>query len=209
MKDYQWENDMEFSEKLQQLRKQNGMTQEQLAEKLFVSRTAISKWEIGKGYPNIESLKTISKVFSVSIDDLLSGEELINLAESENRSNMDKVFSLIYGILDLITIGFIFLPFYGQEDGEVIRLVTLFEYHDISAMPRTLYFAVLILLSVLGIAELIIQFLENEKGLSTSKTCSVILQAFGILLFTITRQPYVTSFLFIFFIIKVVLLIKS
>ena len=51
---------MEFNEKLQLLRKQNNMTQEQLAEKLYVSRTAVSKWESGKGYPNIESLKCIS-----------------------------------------------------------------------------------------------------------------------------------------------------
>ncbi len=68
---------MEFNEKLQQLRKQNNMTQEQLAEKLYVSRAAVSKWESGKGYPNIESLKAISKLFSVSIDDLLSGNELL------------------------------------------------------------------------------------------------------------------------------------
>ncbi len=42
---------MEFNEKLQQLRKKNNLTQEQLAEQLFVSRTAVSKWESGKGYP--------------------------------------------------------------------------------------------------------------------------------------------------------------
>ena len=65
---------MEFNEKLQLLRKQNNMTQEQLAEKLYVSRTAVSKWESGKGYPNIESLKSISRLFSVTIDDLLSGK---------------------------------------------------------------------------------------------------------------------------------------
>ncbi len=46
---------MEFSDKLQQLRKQNNLTQEQPAEQLFVSRTAVSKWESGRGYPNIES----------------------------------------------------------------------------------------------------------------------------------------------------------
>ena len=45
---------MEFNEKLQQLRTGKNLTQEQLAEQLYVSRTAISKWESGKGYPNIE-----------------------------------------------------------------------------------------------------------------------------------------------------------
>ena len=58
---------MEFNEKLQQLRTGKNLTQEQLAEQLYVSRTAISKWESGKGYPNIESLKCISKFFSVTI----------------------------------------------------------------------------------------------------------------------------------------------
>ena len=66
---------MEFHEKLQQLRKKKGLTQEQLAAQLYVSRTAISKWESGRGYPNLESLKSISKLFSISIDELLPTSE--------------------------------------------------------------------------------------------------------------------------------------
>ena len=54
---------MEFNKKLQELRKQKGLTQEELAEKLFVSRTAVSKWESGRGYPNIDSLKEIARFF--------------------------------------------------------------------------------------------------------------------------------------------------
>ena len=76
---------MEFHEKLQELRKRKGLTQEELAEKLFVSRTAISKWESGRGYPSIDSLKAISKYFSVTIDELLSGEEILSIAEDENN----------------------------------------------------------------------------------------------------------------------------
>ncbi|MGN0026173.1 MAG: helix-turn-helix domain-containing protein, partial [Clostridium sp.] len=106
---------MEFNEKLKELRKQHNMTQEQLAERLYVSRTAISKWESGKGYPNIESLKNISKTFSFSIDELLSNNELLQFAESENKSNISKLSSLIFGILDLMALAYIFLPFYGQE----------------------------------------------------------------------------------------------
>lgn len=51
---------MEFSQKLQELRKQKGLTQEELAKSLYVSRTAISKWESGRGYPSIDSLKEIA-----------------------------------------------------------------------------------------------------------------------------------------------------
>ena len=71
---------MEFCEKLQELRKSRGLTQEELAEALFVSRTAISKWESGRGYPSIDSLKEISGYFSVTIDDLLSAEKIIFIA---------------------------------------------------------------------------------------------------------------------------------
>ena len=51
---------MEFHEKLQELRKSRGLTQEELAEALFVSRTATSKWESGRGYPSIDTLKEVS-----------------------------------------------------------------------------------------------------------------------------------------------------
>ena len=56
---------MELYEKLQQLRKEKGWTQEELAELLYVSRTAISKWESGRGYPSIDSLKAISKLLAL------------------------------------------------------------------------------------------------------------------------------------------------
>ena len=63
---------MEFNEKLQELRKRKGFTQEELAEALYVSRTAVSKWESGRGYPNIDSLKAIAKYFAVTVEELLS-----------------------------------------------------------------------------------------------------------------------------------------
>ena len=75
---------MEFHEKLQELRKRKGLTQEELSEALFVSRTAVSKWESGRGFPGIDSLKAISSYFSVSLDELLSGEELLAIAENDH-----------------------------------------------------------------------------------------------------------------------------
>lgn len=80
---------MEFCEKLQELRKKRGLTQEELAKQLYVSRTAISKWESGRGYPSIDSLKAIAKYFSVSVDDLLSGDTVLAIAE-EDRTQSEK-----------------------------------------------------------------------------------------------------------------------
>ena len=82
---------MEFNKKLQELRKSKSLTQEQLAKKLFVSRTAISKWESGKGYPSIDSLKLISKFFGVTVDELISSDELLSLAK-ENKDQTERHF---------------------------------------------------------------------------------------------------------------------
>ena len=76
---------MEFHEKLQELRKREGLTQEQLAQRLFVSRTAVSKWESGRGYPEIETLKAIAGLFSVTVDALLSTDELLCVAREDKK----------------------------------------------------------------------------------------------------------------------------
>jgi len=69
---------MNFAEKLKNLRKQFKFSQEQLAEKLNVSRQAITKWETDGGLPDIANLMSIAALFSISMDDLLTGERLAN-----------------------------------------------------------------------------------------------------------------------------------
>ena len=93
---------MEFNEKLQELRKSKGLTQEELAEVLFVSRTAISKWESGRGYPSIDSLKEISRFFSVTIDDLICSDEMITVAENDKREFVSS-FGYPSGDIDVYT----------------------------------------------------------------------------------------------------------
>lgn len=105
---------MEFNEKLCELRKNRKMTQEELAEALFVSRTAISKWESGRGYPSIDSLKEISKFFSVSIDDLLSADKIISIAEKENKANVKNMCDLLLGIFDMLCFALVVLPLYSN-----------------------------------------------------------------------------------------------
>lgn len=66
---------MTFAEKLKSIRKQAGMSQEKLAEKLGVSRQAVTKWETDAGIPDIENIMAISALFDLSIDELLSNEK--------------------------------------------------------------------------------------------------------------------------------------
>lgn len=127
---------MEFGEKLQELRKSRGLTQQELAEALYVSRTAISKWESGRGYPSIDSLKEISGFFSVSIDDLLSGEKLVSLAKKENQSNIRHICDLLFGIVDLMNITLIILPLYPNLIDGYIYSVNLFAYTQTTSFNR-------------------------------------------------------------------------
>ena len=75
---------MLFNEKLKLLRKESNLTQEGLAEKLNVSRQAITKWENNEGIPDIENLKQISILFNTTIDDLIKDEKEINLDLKKN-----------------------------------------------------------------------------------------------------------------------------
>ena len=92
---------MEFNEKLQELRKQRGLTQEELAEILYVSRAAVSKWESGRGMPSIDSLKAISKFFSVTVDELISSDEILTIAEEDTAQKTKRFRDLIFGLFDL------------------------------------------------------------------------------------------------------------
>ena len=74
---------VEFGEKIKQLREEKGMTQQRMAEKLYVTRQAVSRWECGARYPDLLTAKKISQILDVSIDELLSGEELKQNVEKE------------------------------------------------------------------------------------------------------------------------------
>ena len=112
---------MTFAEKLRMLRKQAGMSQEKLAEKLNVSRQAITKWETDMGIPDIENIMAISALFDISIDELLSNEKGIEvkddyLFESITEYDIDgqKRFDMKFGgAKRLILSGY---------DGEKIRV---------------------------------------------------------------------------------------
>ena len=66
---------MKFNNKLKVLRKQFNLTQEEMAERLDVSRQAITKWESGEGMPDIDNLKQIAELFGTTIDDLVADEK--------------------------------------------------------------------------------------------------------------------------------------
>lgn len=88
---------MMFNEKLKELRKKKGLTQEDLASELNVSRQAITKWESGDGAPDIDNPRNIALFFHVSVDYLIDNktEQIVDL---KNKFNLVEIFLFIFGI---------------------------------------------------------------------------------------------------------------
>ncbi|MGX6979270.1 helix-turn-helix domain-containing protein [Vagococcus elongatus] len=88
---------MELSQKLKNRRKEIKLTQEEVAEKIHVSRQTISNWETGRTLPDINSLVMISNVYEISLDKLIKGDEQIikRLSEDTKETDMWFIFSLL------------------------------------------------------------------------------------------------------------------
>ena len=192
---------MEFHEKLQELRRQKGLTQEQLAEHLFVSRAAVSKWESGRGYPNIDSLKAIAAFYSVTIDALLSGEEMLTIAEETQKQQAQHFRRTVFGLLDLSAAAYLFLPLFGQQQAEAVHAVSLLTLTETAPYLKIAYLAVVISMILWGILSLVLQ--------SPKEAVSLVLSVLGTLLFIISAQPYAAAFGFLLLGIKVFFLIKQ
>ena len=122
---------MEFAKKPKKLRKEKGLTQEELANQLFVSRTLISKYESGAIYPTKENAEKIAQFFNVSLSDLIDSNETISIALNDQETNSNKIhkvlsFLIIY-LSTLINILF-FLP------------IVAYSYYDYShGLPPIIY----------------------------------------------------------------------
>lgn len=200
---------MEFNEKLQQLRKQKGLTQEELSEALYVSRTAVSKWESGRGFPNIESLKAISKYFSVSLDDLLSGDEILAIAEKDHKERECTVRDLVFGLLDCGMALLLFLPFFGQNANGLFQSVSLLALTSIQPYLRVIYFIDVIVSVTMGMLVLAMQNCRQLIWLQNKHIVSVVLSTVSVGLFIISQQPYAAVFSFVFLMIKAFMMIKQ
>ena len=199
---------MEFNVKLQELRKSRGLTQEELAEAIYVSRTAVSKWESGRGYPNIDSLRELSRFFSVTIDELIGSDEIMTAAKDEQRELIGRYTALICGILDVFTALLLFLPVYG-DGGQPPAAVSLFAITGTPQWIRIVYAAVIGITVLNGLCGVVISHLDkplwNKHRLYTGVGLSVI----ACVAFIVTRQPYAGIICFAILVIKGFLLIKK
>ena len=93
---------MNFSEKLVKLRKENKMSQEDLAASVDVSRQSVSKWESGQTYPEMDKLLAICKIFNVTLDSLTNDEVDINNTDNKDKNAIDSFFSFVKNTYNFI-----------------------------------------------------------------------------------------------------------
>ena len=199
---------MEFHEKLQELRKSKGLTQEELAEALFVSRTAISKWESGRGYPSIDSLKEISRFFGVTIDELIRPREMMTAAEDDKKVLVGQYVSVICNALDLLTVVLLFLPVFGNGM-DLPASVSLFCLTGVRPWLKGVFIAVIGLIILNGGCGLVLSRFDrpvwNKHRLVTGMALSVT----GVGVFIGARQPYAGIVCFSILVIKTWLMVKG
>lgn len=200
---------MEFHEKLQELRKRKGLTQEELARALWVSRAAVSKWESGRGYPSIDSLKQIAKFYAVTIDELLSGDQLLTIAEADRAHKENRYRDLVFGLLDISTVLFFFLPLFGQHTGGSVQAVSLPALTTLSPLLRVAYSLAVTGIVLFGILTLALQSVQHPLWLRSKHKVSLLLCCLATLLFILSPQPYAAALLFVFLLIKALILVKK
>ena len=198
---------MEFNEKLQELRKSRSLTQEELAEALFVSRTAISKWESGRGYPSIDSLREISRYFSVTIDDLICSEEMISVAENEKKEFADKSLSLICNAMDILLAILLFIPAFGNGP-DSSETVSLFGLTGITPWVKNVFIVMIATAILNGICGVIIANFNKPVWNKHRLITGVVLSILSVIVFIATKQPYAGIVCFALLVIKGFLIIK-
>lgn len=116
---------MNLGEKIVEMRKSKNLSQEQLAEKLDISRQTISNWENGKFYPDIDSLVKLSKCFNISLDDLLNydAKVLDHLKDSTDivKSNKNILYAILLNII--LVIFFIIIGIFFDTSISIIIIV--------------------------------------------------------------------------------------
>lgn len=172
---------MKFNENLKFLRKKEGLTQEELAEKLNVSRQSVTKWESGNAIPDIEKIKEIAYIFLISVDSLIGDIE--NKKPNKLKKRIQDIGWFIFAILVFAVIVNISISEF------LIKIIPNINYAiGIIILMIILTFSIMIFLIkkyLMGNKEKIVNMLNNDKGKKKRKKFIIKKYTFALLLWLI------------------------
>lgn len=161
---------VEFGEQLRRAREEKGMTQQSLAEQLYVTRQAVSRWECGDRYPDLLTTKKISQILEVSLDDLLSGKEMEKVVERNpviEKKSVNNIMIALYAFVIIsffITIVDIIIRFPLQSE--------MIDYNDIQAI------VINVLALLIQIVSFAYGFVNAIRGMLSPKRMGAVIVAF-------------------------------
>ena len=171
---------MKFNENLKFLRKKEGLTQEELAEKLNVSRQSVTKWESGNAIPDIEKIKEIAYIFLISVDSLIGDIE--NKKPNKLKKRIQDIGWFIFAIL-------VFAVIVNISISEFLKIIPNINYAiGIIILMIILTFSIMIFLIkkyLMGNKEKIVNMLNNDKGKKERKKFIIKKYTFALLLWLI------------------------
>ena len=144
----------------------------------------------------------------MTVDDLLSTDEVLTIAEEDSKQKEKHFRDLIYGLLDFCIAMLLFLPFFAKKADGIIQCVSLIVLDGVQPYLKTAYLAVVISMSVMGVLTLVLQNCQAAAWIKSKTMISLILGAIAVLVFMISSQPYAALFAFALLAIKALLLIK-
>ena len=199
---------MELNEKIRKYRKESGLSQEQLASRLFVSRTLITKYESGSVFPTDENLEKLSAVFGISKTELLSYEEKYSIIEKSyiNNYRLWTILSISIILISILLLVFSIVPFYeySSYDYSSVTPQNPTPVHvtgNVSILVTTLLKSnpISIIYIVLSITSIILCTLNFGNFESKTKK---ILKISSLIVFAVSLIAFVLSFGFMFSIIQ-------
>ena len=144
----------------------------------------------------------MAKTFNVSLDKLLSSEEILEIVKIENQNNISKYNGLLFCLLDIVRIIFIFLPLYSYKTNDFVYSVSLYNSNDLGLLLKIVFMLFFVLFFVLGIIELVLNYKGNNVLINK---ISLIIDVISIFVLLFTQQPYVIALMFVIFIIKIIM----
>lgn len=146
----------------------------------------------------------ISKYFDISLDLLLSNEEIIDLAKKENKENIRKSFEFFAGVINILAIFALLLPLYKKKVGNIFYSIPLYQ---VGGFKEIIFFICPSILIICGIIQIF--FTKNENIRSLIKRIDILIHVIGIVILISSSQHYPTILFFSLFLMKCLILLKK
>lgn len=152
--------EIEFGEKLKKRREEKGMTQQTLADKLYVTRQAVSRWECGARYPDLITAKRIAEELEISLDELVSGEKYVRDIEKEPVITATKALIMQTVLYAVACVPYLTLCFYDMG----VRVPYEIRFYEEMDISMTMFIAVVIIGNLVNFMVMIIGFYYSVRN---------------------------------------------